>query len=124
MEYPLLIILAFTMASKESDFQDFIKNRDETFVEWQNRNPGDFKAYLDSKILEFSKPKDIKILKKQVYFLALYKAKKEPPSQILLDYSKKYENILNDVDIEKITWKDLLSKVQSINFEVNSLDKK
>jgi hypothetical protein len=118
MEYPLIIVLAFSMASKEPDFQQFVKERETAFSEWQERNSGDFKAYLDAKILEFSTPKDIKKLKKQVYLLALYKFKKEPPSQALCDSSQKYEDVLRGMDMEKITWQELLDKIKSLEFSI------
>ena len=119
MEYPLIVILAFTMASKESDFEKHIKDCDEMFISWQDRNNGDFKTYLDSKIIEFSKPKNIKTLKKQVYFIALYKVKKELPSKIFCDYIKKYEHILHELDKEKITWQDLYDKINSLKLVDN-----
>ena len=114
MEYPLIILLAFTMSSKEADFNDYVKKHDIAFFEWRDRNPGDYKAYLDSKVLEFSTPKDIKSLKKQVYLLSLYKVKGEPPSKILLDSSRQYDDILRGLDMDKITWHDLLQKIQSL----------
>ncbi len=115
IEYPLLIVLAFTMVSKEPDFEQFIQKHDEAFAEWRERNPGDFKAYLDAKVLEFSTPKDIKILKRQVYLLALYKIKKEPPSETLREYSKKYEETLRGLDMDKLTWQELLDKIKSLD---------
>jgi hypothetical protein len=124
VEYPLIIVLAFTMSTKEADFESFVKLREEVFVEWQERNPGDFKAYLDSKVLEFTEPKDVKALKKQVYLLALYKKKSEPPSQTLLDYAKKYEDDLRNLDVSKLTWEELLSKIRSRNAKSDSANKK
>jgi hypothetical protein len=115
MTYPLLIILAFTMASKEPDFEKFVKKHDEAFTDWRERNSGDFKAYLDAKVLEFSTPKDIKALKKQVYLLALYKVKKEPPSEILREYSQAYEEMLRGLDMNKLTWQEMLDKIKSLD---------
>lgn len=124
MEYPLIIVLSFTLSTREADFNSFVKSREEAFVAWQERNSGDFKAYLDAKVLEFTEPKDVKALKKQVYLLALYKQKNEPPSQVLLDYAKKYEEDLRNLDVEKITWEELLSKIQSRNAKLDSGNKK
>jgi hypothetical protein len=115
IEYPLLIVLAFTMASKEPDFEKFVKKHDEAFTDWRERNSGDFKAYLDAKVLEFSTPKDIKALKKQVYLLALYKVKKEPPSEILREYSQAYEEMLRGLDMNKLTWQEMLDKIKSLD---------
>ena len=115
MTYPLLIVLAFTMASKEPDFEKFVKKHDEAFTDWRERNSGDFKAYLDAKVLEFSTPKDIKALKKQVYLLALYKVKKEPPSEILREYSQAYEEMLRGLDMDKLTWQEMLDKIKSLD---------
>ena len=115
MEYPLIIILAFTLASKEGDFDTFVKRHDAAFSEWRDRNPGDQKAYLDAKVLEFSSPRDIKTLKKQVYLLALYKVKHEPPSNILRELAQKYEDMLRGLDMDKITWQNLLDKIQALN---------
>lgn len=115
MEYPLIIILAFTLASKEPDFAQYVKKHDDTFAEWRDRNPGDRKAYLDAKVLEFSTPKDIRALKKQVYLLALYKVKQEPPSGILRESSRKYEDTLRGLDMAKITWQELFDKIQSLD---------
>jgi hypothetical protein len=123
VEYPLIIVLALTMSTKEADFESFAKSREEAFVEWQERNSGDFKAYLDSKVLEFTEPKDVKALKKQVYLLALYKKKSEPPSRVLLDYAKKYEDDLRNLDVSKLTWEELLSKIQSRNAKSDSANK-
>lgn len=123
MGYPLIIVLAFTLSTREADFESFVKSREEAFVTWQERNSGDFKAYLDAKVLEFKEPKDVKALKKQVYVLALYKQKSEPPSQVLLDYAKKYEDDLRNLDVEKITWEELLSKIQSRNAKLDSGNK-
>lgn len=115
MTYPLLIVLAFTMASKEPDFEAFVKKHDEAFTDWREQNPGDFKAYLDAKVLEFIIPKDVKILKKQVYLLALYRVKNEPVSAILNEYSKKYEEMLRGLDMDKLTWQELFDKIKSFN---------
>jgi hypothetical protein len=115
MNYPLLIVLAFTMASKEPDFEKFVKKHDEAFTDWREQNPGDFKAYLDAKVLEFIIPKDVKILKKQVYLLALYRVKNEPVSAILNEYSKKYEEMLRGLDMDKLTWQELFDKIKSFN---------
>jgi len=118
VEYPLIIILAFTLASKEPDFAQYVKKHEDAFAEWRDRNPGDFKAYLDAKVMEFSTPKDIQALKKQVYLLALYKVKQEPPSSILRESSQKYEDILHGLNMNGITWQDLLRKIQSLNSSV------
>ena len=116
MEYPLIVVLAFSMASKEpADFQKFVREREVAFAEWRDRNSGDFKAYLDAKVLEFSTPDDIKKLKKQVYLLALYKFKNEPPSRILCDNSEKYEAMLRGVDVTKITWEELFEKIKEFD---------
>lgn len=115
MEYPLIIILAFAMSSKEPDFNKFVKQHEEAFESWRDANPGDFKSYLDAKVLEFSKPKDLKILKKQVFLIALYKLKKEPSSQVLIEVSEKYKDVLEGFDLERITWQELFEKIKSLN---------
>lgn len=110
-----MIVLAFTMASKEPDFEKCVRAHEEAFASWQERNTGDFKAYLDAKVLEFETPKDVKILKKQVYLLALYKVKKEPVSAILNEYSKKYEEMLRGLDMDKLTWQELFDKIRLLS---------
>jgi hypothetical protein len=115
MEYPLIIILALTMSSKEPDFNRFVVQQEEAFESWRESNPGDFKAYLDAKVLEFSKPKDLKVLKKQVFLIALYKFKKEPPSSILKEVSEKYRDVLEGLDMSKVTWQELFDKIRSLN---------
>lgn len=115
MEYPLIIILALTMSSREPDFNKFVRQQEEAFESWRDSNPGDFKAYLDSKVLEFSRPKDTKALKKQVFMIAMYKLKREPPSSILMEVSEKYRDVLEELDMDKVTWQELLDKIRSLN---------
>ena len=115
MEYPLIILLSFTMSSKEADFEKFVRTQNEAYVDWHEQNPGDQKAYLDSKVLEFSKPKDIPTLKKQVYLLAMYHVKKEVPSEIIQASSRKYDDLLRGVDMSKLKWEDLLDKIKSLD---------
>lgn len=114
MEYPLIIVLALTMSMKEPDFNKFVSQHEKIFDSWKETNHGGFKAYLDAKILTFSEPNDIKTLKKQVFLLALYKFKNEPPSAILMDAAKEYNSSLEGLDIDKLTWEDLLNKIKAL----------
>lgn len=110
MEYPLIVLLAFAISSRDPDFEEYVKKQDSAYLDWQCHNSGDYKAFIDAKVLQLSRPKNLDTFKRQVFLLALYKVKKEPASNVLCESSKSIASALSDINADTISWQELYDK--------------
>lgn len=120
-----ILLICFLLSSSDSEWDKFVKNTDSLYETWQHDNPnGNRTRFLNDKLITMVPIKDVKGLKKIVFWLALYHKYQEPLPENAQKFIEKYENKLEELsikidgkNIQAPDWEELLNKINKIKEE-------
>jgi hypothetical protein len=121
MNYPLLILLAWKLATGDPGWQNFVHQQEERFTQWSKENDNnDFGRWLNDRVIELETPKDTKTFKAAAFWMALYAEKRQPLPKAINEICDEFDRLVRD----HFSWDEIWKQIQEFRDRQKNADKR